>query len=94
MSVCEGLFCRFETEQPLFHFTILFLSFVVSADKFRYTCMGGEITIEGVDDQKDMEETRRTFSLLGKKTLQLSDCNLLLVFTLSLPFSLCCSRVK
>lgn len=29
--------------------------------------MGGEITIEGVDDEKDMEETRRTFSLLGKK---------------------------
>ncbi|KAI3370674.1 hypothetical protein L3Q82_007236 [Scortum barcoo] len=36
-----------------------------SADKFRYTCMGGEIRIEGVDDKKDMEETRRTFSLLG-----------------------------
>lgn len=38
----------------------------MSADKFQYTCMGGEITIEGVDDKKDMEETRRTFSLLGK----------------------------
>ncbi|XP_041794288.1 unconventional myosin-Vc isoform X1 [Chelmon rostratus] len=40
---------------------------LLSADKFRYTCMGGEITIEGVDDNKDMEETRRTFSLLGLK---------------------------
>uniref|UniRef100_A0A8C7MJ17 Myosin VC n=1 Tax=Oncorhynchus kisutch TaxID=8019 RepID=A0A8C7MJ17_ONCKI len=36
------------------------------ADEFRYTCMGGETGIEGVDDRKDMEETRRTFSLLGK----------------------------
>ncbi|XP_045544571.1 unconventional myosin-Vc isoform X3 [Salmo salar] len=27
--------------------------------------MGGETGIEGVDDRKDMEETRRTFSLLG-----------------------------
>ncbi|XP_045893170.1 unconventional myosin-Vc isoform X2 [Micropterus dolomieu] len=40
---------------------------LLSADKFRYTCMGGEITIEGVDDKKDVEETRRTFSLLGLK---------------------------
>uniref|UniRef100_A0A671VMH3 Myosin VC n=1 Tax=Sparus aurata TaxID=8175 RepID=A0A671VMH3_SPAAU len=37
------------------------------ADKFQYTCMGGEITIDGVDDKKDMEETQRTFSLLGLK---------------------------
>lgn len=28
--------------------------------------MGGEVTIEGVDDVKDMEDTRRTFTLLGK----------------------------
>ncbi|XP_074534428.1 unconventional myosin-Vc [Halichoeres trimaculatus] len=40
---------------------------LLSADKFQYTCMGGDITIEGVDDKKDMEETRRTFSLLGLK---------------------------
>ncbi|KAM7414757.1 hypothetical protein PAMA_019527 [Pampus argenteus] len=40
---------------------------LLSADEFQYTCMGGEITIEGVDDKKDMEETRRTFSLLGLK---------------------------
>ncbi|XP_037539495.1 unconventional myosin-Vc [Nematolebias whitei] len=40
---------------------------LLSADKFRYTCMGGDITIEGVVDKKDMEETRRTFSLLGLK---------------------------
>ncbi|KAM7002580.1 unconventional myosin-Vc [Tautogolabrus adspersus] len=40
---------------------------LLSADKFQYTCMGGEITIEGVDDKKDMEETQRTFSLLGLK---------------------------
>lgn len=40
---------------------------LLSADKFQYTCMGGDISIEGVDDQKDMEETRRTFSLLGLK---------------------------
>ncbi|XP_071752785.2 unconventional myosin-Vc [Centroberyx gerrardi] len=40
---------------------------LLSADKFCYTCMGGEISIEGVDDKKDMEETRRTFTLLGLK---------------------------
>ncbi|KAM9854201.1 unconventional myosin-Vc [Aulostomus maculatus] len=40
---------------------------LLSADKFRYTCMGGEITIDGVDDRKAMEETQRTFSLLGLK---------------------------
>ncbi|XP_042267491.1 unconventional myosin-Vc [Thunnus maccoyii] len=40
---------------------------LLSADEFRYTCLGGEITIEGVDDKKEMEETRRTFSLLGLK---------------------------
>ncbi|KAG7245476.1 hypothetical protein INR49_010927 [Caranx melampygus] len=38
---------------------------LLSADNFQYTCMGGDITIEGIDDKKDMEETRRTFSLLG-----------------------------
>ncbi|KAJ3597016.1 hypothetical protein NHX12_003416 [Muraenolepis orangiensis] len=38
---------------------------LLSADKFQYTSMGGEIRIEGVDDRKDMEETRKTFSLLG-----------------------------
>uniref|UniRef100_A0A8C4YZH6 Myosin VC n=1 Tax=Gadus morhua TaxID=8049 RepID=A0A8C4YZH6_GADMO len=36
-----------------------------SADKFQYTSMSGEIGIEGVDDRRDMEETRKTFSLLG-----------------------------
>uniref|UniRef100_A0A8C5FMN5 Myosin VC n=1 Tax=Gadus morhua TaxID=8049 RepID=A0A8C5FMN5_GADMO len=35
------------------------------ADKFQYTSMSGEIGIEGVDDRRDMEETRKTFSLLG-----------------------------
>ncbi|XP_036004480.1 unconventional myosin-Vc [Fundulus heteroclitus] len=40
---------------------------LLSADEFRYTSMGGDVTIEGVDDKKDMEETRRTFSLLGLK---------------------------
>ncbi|CAB1454539.1 unnamed protein product [Pleuronectes platessa] len=40
---------------------------LLSADNFRYTSIGGDITIEGVDDKKDMEETRRTFSLLGLK---------------------------
>lgn len=38
----------------------------MSADNFQYTGMSGEITIEGIDDRKDMEETRRTFSLLGR----------------------------
>ncbi|XP_029613251.1 unconventional myosin-Vc isoform X1 [Salmo trutta] len=38
---------------------------LLRADEFRYTSMGGETGIEGVDDRKDMEETRRTFSLLG-----------------------------
>ncbi|XP_030586985.1 unconventional myosin-Vc [Archocentrus centrarchus] len=40
---------------------------LLSADKFNYTCMGGDITIEGVNDKKDLEETSRTFSLLGLK---------------------------
>uniref|UniRef100_A0A673C4T9 Myosin VC n=1 Tax=Sphaeramia orbicularis TaxID=375764 RepID=A0A673C4T9_9TELE len=35
--------------------------------KFQYTSIGGNISIEGVDDRKDMEETRQTFSLLGLK---------------------------
>lgn len=41
--------------------------FAVSAEDFRYTSMGGEVTIDGVDDEKDMGDTRRTFTLLGKK---------------------------
>ncbi|XP_041853672.1 unconventional myosin-Vc [Melanotaenia boesemani] len=40
---------------------------LLSADKFRYTCMGGDTTIEGVSDRKDMEETQQTFSMLGLK---------------------------
>ncbi|XP_058500890.1 unconventional myosin-Vc [Solea solea] len=40
---------------------------LLSADNFRYTSMGGDVAIEGVDDKKDMEETRQTFSLLGLK---------------------------
>ncbi|XP_068168579.1 unconventional myosin-Vc [Antennarius striatus] len=38
---------------------------LLSADEFRYTCMSGEVTIEGIDDRKYMEETRQTFFLLG-----------------------------
>ncbi|RXM95981.1 Unconventional myosin-Va [Acipenser ruthenus] len=40
---------------------------LVSADEFRYTCMGGKMYIDGVDDRADMIETQRTFSLLGLK---------------------------
>ncbi|XP_034032084.1 unconventional myosin-Vc [Thalassophryne amazonica] len=40
---------------------------LMSADKFQYTCMGGEISIDGVDEQKGMKETQHTFSLLGLK---------------------------
>ncbi|XP_007235204.2 unconventional myosin-Vc [Astyanax mexicanus] len=40
---------------------------LLSADKFNYTCMGGDTEIQGVDDCADMAETRRTFSLLGLK---------------------------
>ncbi|KAK5619473.1 Unconventional myosin-Vc [Crenichthys baileyi] len=40
---------------------------LLSADEFRYTSMGGVVTVEGVDDKRDFEETRRTFSLLGLK---------------------------
>ncbi|XP_035272460.1 unconventional myosin-Vc [Anguilla anguilla] len=40
---------------------------LMSADEFRYTCMGGQTDIDGVDDRADMAETRRTFSLLGLK---------------------------
>lgn len=49
--------------------SIVFIIFTVSADEFRYTCMGGKMYIDGVDDRADMIETQRTFSLLGK-TLQ------------------------
>ncbi|XP_030629185.1 unconventional myosin-Vc [Chanos chanos] len=38
-----------------------------SANEFRYTCMGGQTQIDGVDDRADMAETRRTFTLLGLK---------------------------
>ncbi|XP_061773266.1 unconventional myosin-Vc isoform X2 [Nerophis ophidion] len=38
---------------------------LMSAVEFHYTGMGGDIFIEGVDDRKSMEETQRTFSLLG-----------------------------
>lgn len=38
----------------------------VGADKFNYTCMGGEMEIQGVDDRADMAETCRTFTLLGR----------------------------
>ncbi|XP_043980326.1 unconventional myosin-Vc isoform X2 [Gambusia affinis] len=40
---------------------------LLGADEFRYTGMGGDITIDGVNDKKDFEETRQTFSLLGLK---------------------------
>ncbi|KAI1889664.1 hypothetical protein AGOR_G00165270 [Albula goreensis] len=40
---------------------------LMSADEFRYTSMGGQTDIDGVDDRADMKETRRTFSLLGLK---------------------------
>ncbi|CAL9696918.1 unnamed protein product [Knipowitschia caucasica] len=40
---------------------------LLSAEEFQYTCLGGDIFIEGIDDKKDMEETRKTFSLLGLK---------------------------
>ncbi|KAI7812276.1 putative unconventional myosin-Vc, partial [Triplophysa rosa] len=40
---------------------------LLSAEEFNYTCMGGEVEIEGVDDRADMTETRRTFNLLGLK---------------------------
>nr|XP_061825669.1 unconventional myosin-Vc-like isoform X1 [Nerophis lumbriciformis] len=38
---------------------------LMSAEEFHYTGMGCDIFIEGVDDRKSMEETQRTFSLLG-----------------------------
>ncbi|XP_054633862.1 unconventional myosin-Vc isoform X2 [Dunckerocampus dactyliophorus] len=38
---------------------------LLSAEEFHYTGIGGDISIEGVDDRKSMEETQRTFSLLG-----------------------------
>lgn len=51
------------------HILFLFTFFVniqqVSADKFNYTCMGGQTEIQGVDDRADMAETCRTFNLLG-----------------------------
>uniref|UniRef100_A0A3Q3J0J8 Myosin VC n=1 Tax=Monopterus albus TaxID=43700 RepID=A0A3Q3J0J8_MONAL len=40
---------------------------LLSADNFQYTSLAGDVTIEGVDDKKGMEETLRTFSLLGLK---------------------------
>ncbi|XP_028970878.1 unconventional myosin-Vc isoform X2 [Esox lucius] len=38
---------------------------LLKAEEFCYTNMGGKTSIEGVNDKTDMEETRRTFSLLG-----------------------------
>lgn len=61
----------------------LFLLPTVSADNFQYTCMGGDITIEGVDDKRDMEETRRTFSLLGKKSNEHTDFLVMKLFVLA-----------
>lgn len=63
------------------------LSYLVSADKFQYTCMGGEITIEGVDDKKDMEETRRTFTLLGKNCLSCQELTLFLCLSFDTSFT-------
>ncbi|XP_044287133.1 unconventional myosin-Vb [Varanus komodoensis] len=37
------------------------------AKDFTYTAMGGEPSIEGVDDADDFEKTRRAFTLLGVK---------------------------
>uniref|UniRef100_A0A6Q2ZDU4 Myosin VC n=1 Tax=Esox lucius TaxID=8010 RepID=A0A6Q2ZDU4_ESOLU len=39
---------------------------LLKAEEFCYTNMGGKTSIEGVNDKTDMEETRRTFSLLGE----------------------------
>lgn len=38
--------------------------------------MGGDITIEGVNDKEDLEETRQTFSLLGKGCLSMTETSL------------------
>ncbi|XP_063052542.1 unconventional myosin-Vc isoform X2 [Engraulis encrasicolus] len=45
----------------------------LSADEFLYTSLGGATEIDGVDDQRDMEETCRTFTQLGLKEEFLSD---------------------
>uniref|UniRef100_A0A8C8SJE9 Myosin VB n=1 Tax=Pelusios castaneus TaxID=367368 RepID=A0A8C8SJE9_9SAUR len=37
------------------------------AEDFFYTSMGGETTIDGVDDAEDFEKTRHAFTLLGVK---------------------------
>ncbi|KAM9313263.1 unconventional myosin-Vc [Gastrophryne carolinensis] len=39
--------------------------YLMSAEKFNYTNMGGCIEIDGVDDRKDMIDTQKTFHLLG-----------------------------
>lgn len=51
----------------LVSFFFIIVNVQVSADKFNYTCMGGESEIQGVDDGADMAETCRTFTLLGKR---------------------------
>lgn len=38
-----------------------------SAEEFNYTRMGSSTVIEGVNDRADMVETRKTFTLLGKR---------------------------
>ena len=44
----------------------------VSAGQFQYTCMGGAVDVEGLDDDRSaMEETLSTFSLLGEMTFHL-----------------------
>ncbi|XP_062998574.1 unconventional myosin-Vc [Elgaria multicarinata webbii] len=40
---------------------------LASAEEFNYTKMGGNTVIEGVDDNTNMMETQKTFSLLGLK---------------------------
>ncbi|XP_053159330.1 unconventional myosin-Vb isoform X2 [Hemicordylus capensis] len=37
------------------------------AEDFFYTCLGGDTSIEGVDDADDFEKTRHAFTLLGVK---------------------------
>ncbi|CAJ0939020.1 unnamed protein product [Ranitomeya imitator] len=49
---------------------------LMNAENFNYTNMGDCIVIEGVDDRRDMMETQKTFSLLGKYANISLRCNL------------------
>lgn len=48
----------------------MFALLLACAEDFFYTSLGGETTIDGVDDADDFEKTRHAFTLLGKELFE------------------------